>query len=91
VRHSAALGRNGKVKLMTGQTADETGLVVSVANNVVIFLSDMSMQELCLLLVLFVSMQRQPAHGCDSDSAMHYYTWNHTTNDKHIGKKEQSR
>ena len=30
---------------MTGQNADETGLVVSVADNVVTFLSDMSMQE----------------------------------------------
>lgn len=35
------------VKVMTGQNADETGLVVSVADNVVTFLSDMSMQEVC--------------------------------------------
>ncbi|KDQ56765.1 hypothetical protein JAAARDRAFT_36254 [Jaapia argillacea MUCL 33604] len=33
------------VKVMTGKNADETGLVVSVAENVVTFLSDMSMQE----------------------------------------------
>jgi transcription elongation factor SPT5 len=33
------------VKVMNGQNADETGLVVSVADNVVTFLSDMSMQE----------------------------------------------
>ncbi|KAJ7084283.1 transcription elongation factor Spt5 [Mycena belliarum] len=33
------------VKVMTGQNADETGLVVSVSENVVTFLSDMSMQE----------------------------------------------
>ncbi|KZT26128.1 transcription elongation factor Spt5 [Neolentinus lepideus HHB14362 ss-1] len=33
------------VKVMTGKNADETGLVVSVENNVVTFLSDMSMQE----------------------------------------------
>ena len=33
------------VKVMTGRNADETGLVVSVADNVVTFLSDMSMQE----------------------------------------------
>ena len=33
------------IKVMTGQNADETGLVVSVADNVVTFLSDMSMQE----------------------------------------------
>ncbi|KAJ7675048.1 hypothetical protein B0H17DRAFT_1016531 [Mycena rosella] len=33
------------VKVMTGQNADETGLVVSVSDNVVTFLSDMSMQE----------------------------------------------
>ena len=33
------------VKVMTGKNADETGLVVSVIDNVVTFLSDMSMQE----------------------------------------------
>jgi transcription elongation factor SPT5 len=33
------------VKVMTGQNADETGLVVSVMDNIVTFLSDMSMQE----------------------------------------------
>ncbi|KAG6832190.1 hypothetical protein H0H87_002300 [Tephrocybe sp. NHM501043] len=33
------------VKVMSGQNADETGLVVSVADNVVTFLSDMSMIE----------------------------------------------
>uniref|UniRef100_A0A0W0G1Y1 Transcription elongation factor SPT5 n=1 Tax=Moniliophthora roreri TaxID=221103 RepID=A0A0W0G1Y1_MONRR len=33
------------VKVMAGKNADETGLVVSVADNVVTFLSDMSMQE----------------------------------------------
>ncbi|KAH9934104.1 transcription elongation factor Spt5 [Amylocystis lapponica] len=33
------------VKVMTGQNADETGLVVSVVDSVVTFLSDMSMQE----------------------------------------------
>ncbi|KAJ7132900.1 transcription elongation factor Spt5 [Mycena crocata] len=33
------------VKVMTGQNADETGLVVSVSDSVVTFLSDMSMQE----------------------------------------------
>jgi transcription elongation factor SPT5 len=33
------------VKVMTGTNADETGLVVSVADNVVTFLSDMSLQE----------------------------------------------
>ncbi|KAF8452579.1 hypothetical protein L210DRAFT_3437059 [Boletus edulis BED1] len=33
------------VKVMTGQNADETGLVVSVSDNVITFLSDMSMQE----------------------------------------------
>lgn len=33
------------VKVMAGQNADETGLVVSVVDNVVTFLSDMSMQE----------------------------------------------
>lgn len=36
------------VKVMNGQNADETGLVVSVADNVVTFLSDMSMQEVLL-------------------------------------------
>jgi transcription elongation factor SPT5 len=33
------------VKVMTGQNADETGLVVSISDNVVTFLSDMSLQE----------------------------------------------
>ncbi|KAG6860531.1 hypothetical protein C0995_010102 [Termitomyces sp. Mi166 len=33
------------VKVMSGQNIDETGLVVAVADNVVTFLSDMSMQE----------------------------------------------
>ncbi|THH32845.1 hypothetical protein EUX98_g1361 [Antrodiella citrinella] len=33
------------VKVMAGQNADETGLVVSVVDNVVTFLSDMSLQE----------------------------------------------
>ena len=33
------------VKVMTGHNADETGLVVSVADSVVTFLSDMSLQE----------------------------------------------
>ncbi|KAJ7925139.1 hypothetical protein B0H13DRAFT_1975218 [Mycena leptocephala] len=37
------------VKVMTGQNADETGLVVSVSDNVVTFLSDMSMQEVGIL------------------------------------------
>lgn len=33
------------VKVMSGQNVDETGLVVSVMDNIVTFLSDMSMQE----------------------------------------------
>jgi transcription elongation factor SPT5 len=33
------------VKVMTGTNADETGLVVSVSDNIVTFLSDMSLQE----------------------------------------------
>ena len=33
------------VKVMSGKNEDETGLVVSVLDNVVTFLSDMSMQE----------------------------------------------
>ena len=33
------------VKVMAGKNADETGLVVSVTDNVVTFISDMSMQE----------------------------------------------
>jgi transcription elongation factor len=33
------------VRNMAGQNTDETGLVVSVADNVVTFVSDMSMQE----------------------------------------------
>ena len=38
------------VKVMTGKNADETGLVVSVLDNVVTFLSDMSMQEVSAAL-----------------------------------------
>jgi transcription elongation factor SPT5 len=37
------------VKVMQGQNSDETGLVVSVSDNIVTFLSDMSMQEVSLL------------------------------------------
>jgi transcription elongation factor SPT5 len=33
------------VKVMTGKNVDETGLVVAVADNIVTFLSDMSLQE----------------------------------------------
>jgi transcription elongation factor SPT5 len=33
------------VKVMTGKNADETGLVLAVADNIVTFLSDMSLQE----------------------------------------------
>jgi transcription elongation factor SPT5 len=33
------------VKVMTGKNADETGLVVAVSDNIVTFLSDLSMQE----------------------------------------------
>jgi transcription elongation factor SPT5 len=43
------------VKVMAGQNADETGLVVSVVDNVVTFLSDMSLQEVklsCSLLCM---------------------------------------
>ncbi len=39
------------VKVMAGQNADETGLVVSVSDNVVTFVSDMSMQEVRLTAV----------------------------------------
>lgn len=39
------------VKVMSGQNIDETGLVVAVADNVVTFLSDMSMQEVCLFIL----------------------------------------
>jgi transcription elongation factor SPT5 len=35
------------VKVMQGRNIDETGLVISVTDNVVTFLSDMSMQEVC--------------------------------------------
>jgi hypothetical protein len=40
------------VKVMAGQNADETGLVVSVADNIVTFLSDMSLQEVNLLILV---------------------------------------
>lgn len=47
------------VKVMTGQNADETGLVVSVAENVVTFVSDMSMQE----VILSLSKSLLSSHG----------------------------
>jgi transcription elongation factor SPT5 len=40
------------VKAMTGQNADETGLVVSVSDHIVTFLSDMSIQEVCYTMPL---------------------------------------
>lgn len=40
------------VKVMAGQNADETGLVVSISDNVVTFVSDMSMQEVRQILFL---------------------------------------
>jgi transcription elongation factor SPT5 len=36
------------VKVMAGQNVDETGLVVAVSDNIVTFLSDMSLQEVCI-------------------------------------------
>lgn len=39
------------VKVMTGKNADETGLVVAVSENIVTFLSDMSMQEVCFIFL----------------------------------------
>jgi transcription elongation factor SPT5 len=42
------------VKVMTGQNADETGLVISVTDNVVTFLSDMSMQEVSRSLIVVI-------------------------------------
>ena len=44
------------VKVMTGQNADETGLVVSVIENVVTFLSDMSMQEVWHIIACFINL-----------------------------------
>ena len=41
------------VKVMSGQNVDETGLVVSVVDNIVTFLSDMSMQEVSQRLFVF--------------------------------------
>lgn len=42
------------VKVMSGQNADETGLVVSVSDNVITFISDMSMQEVSCTKILYV-------------------------------------
>lgn len=44
------------VKVMSGQNADETGLVVSVVDNVVTFLSDMSLQEVHFCCCVFASI-----------------------------------
>lgn len=42
------------VKVMSGKNADESGLVVSVAGNIVTFLSDMCMQEVGFVRPLYV-------------------------------------
>jgi len=42
------------VKVMTGRNVDETGMVVSVAENIVTFLSDLSLLEASLLFFPFV-------------------------------------
>ncbi len=42
------------VKVMSGQNADETGLVVSVSDNVITFISDMSMQEVSCTEFLYM-------------------------------------
>jgi transcription elongation factor SPT5 len=53
------------VKVMTGQNADETGLVVSVVDNVVTFLSDMSLQEVCVVLAnQIISVVENDADFC---------------------------
>ena len=44
------------VKVMAGQNADETGLVVSIADNVVTFVSDMSMQEVFISLSYYKNL-----------------------------------
>lgn len=44
------------VKVMTGQSSDETGLVLSVTDNVVTFLSDMSLQEVILSIYFSKSL-----------------------------------
>ena len=44
------------VKVMAGQNTDETGLVVSVADNVVTFVSDMSMQEVFISPSFFLQL-----------------------------------
>lgn len=44
------------VKVMAGKNADETGLVVSVAESVVTFISDMSMQEVPITLTVFLTL-----------------------------------
>ena len=48
------------VKVMAGQNTDETGLVVSVADNVVIFVSDMSMQEVFISPFFFFTRPSSP-------------------------------
>ena len=51
------------VKVMTGKNADETGLVVSIMDNVVTFLSDMSMQEVRHKPTLYL-MRLSFCHRC---------------------------
>jgi len=51
------------VKVMTGQNADEAGLVVNVADNIVTFLSDMSMNEVSPFCLRY------------SSTDIHYFTF----------------
>jgi transcription elongation factor SPT5 len=48
------------VKVMAGQHADETGLVVSIAENVVTFVSDMTMQEVNCYSVVVIHIYILP-------------------------------
>lgn len=52
------------VKVMAGRNADETGLVVSVAENIVTFVSDMTMQEVCAHLPFVFSLSQTSIGVC---------------------------
>lgn len=61
------------IKVMTGMNSDKTSLVVSVSNNIVTFLLDMSLQEVCdtikkdnlhLLSGIAVGILQGPSWGC---------------------------
>ncbi|KAF8524357.1 transcription elongation factor Spt5 [Hysterangium stoloniferum] len=60
------------VKVMAGHNVDETGLVVSVADNVVTFLSDLSMQEASIVSVFSKDLREAAEVGASTNVVGNY-------------------